>query len=58
MIELSKYGVGKNIAYELKPIATTILQNDTKIKKSLPVNCSFNGKPIVAGGKVAFLHSW
>lgn len=58
VIELSKYGVGKNIVYELKPIASTILQNDTRIKKSLPVNCSFNGKPIVAGGKLTFLHSW
>ena len=58
VIELSKYGIGKNIAYELKPIASTILLNDTRIKKSLPVNCSFSGKPIVAGGKLAFLHSW
>lgn len=57
-LDLNRYGFGRDLLYSLQTIPTTILQNETRIKKSLPFNCTFSNEPIPIGGKIVFLHSW
>lgn len=55
IIQLSKYGVGRNLTYSFRTISDTILKKETKVRKSLKSNCSFQNKPIGSGTNIRFV---
>jgi hypothetical protein len=40
-LDLTRYGLGRDLVYAIKTVPTTILQNETRIHKSQAVNCTF-----------------
>jgi hypothetical protein len=58
MVSLGKYGLGRDLTYTIKTITNSVLQSETKIRKSHPLACSFSERPIPPGSNISFLRSW
>lgn len=57
-IDLAKYGIGRDLEYVMKTIGNSIVESGSRIKKSLPLNCTFEDVPIEEGREFSLLHSW
>lgn len=58
MVSLGKYGLGRDITYTIKTVTNSVLQSETKIRKSHPLTCSFSERLIPPGSTISFLRSW
>lgn len=58
MVSLEKYGLGRDLTYTIKTIVNSVLQSETKIRKSHPITCSFSERPIPPESTISLLRSW
>jgi hypothetical protein len=58
MVALGKYGFGRDLTYTIKTVNNSVLQSDTKIRKSHPLTCNFAERQIPPGSTISLLKSW
>ena len=58
LIDLDKYGLGKDIDYKVETDPATKLEYTVSVRKAETVNCSIQNRPIATAGSFKFYRTW